>query len=336
VEILPVRCSVMLLPKPSSRTELLAALERLKRIIGATPTKCFRIGSFNLCIKLEYANPAGSHKDRIALYMIRGAVESGELGPGGCVAEVSSGNTATSVAWLAHVLGLKSILFVERAASEVKKRLIRMFGAEIIYVETEGTGRKEARDKLRGTDCIFLDQMSNDMNHLAHYEMTASEIISSVATVDAFVMGVGTAGTVTGVGRRLYEVYGHTLTAAVTPAGSALAGGSGRDHIEGLVSDFVPDLYNRYGKYVERVIEVSSREAVAGIAAILKATGLLVGPSTGAAFVAATKLIEEGKLDRNSTIVIVAADHLTRYPDIIPMVDTGSAEVEELLNKWQQ
>jgi cysteine synthase A len=195
---------------------------------------------------------------------------------------------------------------------------------------------KEAREKLRGTDCIFLDQMSNDMNHLAHYEMTASEIISSVATVDAFVMGVGTAGTVTGVGRRLYEVYGHTLTAAVTPAGSALAGGSGRDHIEGLVSDFVPDLYNRYGKYVERVIEVSSREAVAGIAAILKATGLLVGPSTGAAFVAATKLIEEGKLDRNSTIVIVAADHLTRYPDIIPMVDTGSAEVEELLNKWQQ
>jgi cysteine synthase A len=325
----------MFTSKPSSRSELLAALEKLKRIIGSTPTKCFRLGSYNLCVKLEYANPAGSHKDRIALYMVKGAVESGEVGPEGCIAEVSSGNTATSVAWVANILGLKSVLFVERSASEVKKRLIRMFGGKIIEVETEGTGRVSAREKVREMGCFFLDQMSNEMNHLAHYETTAVEIMSDVPTVDAFVMGVGTAGTVTGVGRRLREVYGSTLTAAVTPAGSALAGGSGRDHIEGLVSDFVPDLYSRYSKYVERVVEVSSSEAITGIAALLRSTGLLVGPSTGAAFVAATKLIAEGKLDPKSTIVIVAADHLTRYPDIIPKVNPYSEDVDKLLNMWR-
>ena len=326
----------MFASKPSSRTELLAALEKLKRLIGSTPTKCFKLGAYNLCIKLEYVNPTGSHKDRIALYMIKGAVENGDISPGGCVAEASSGNTATSVAWVANVLGLRPVLFVEETASEVKKKLIRMFGGEIIEAATEGKARLIAREEAAKMGCFFLDQMSNDMNHVAHYETTASELISDLPSVDAFVMGVGTAGTITGVGRRLYEVYGHTLTAAVTPAGSALAGGPGRDRIEGLVNDFVPDLYSRYRKYVERVVEISSEEAVKGIAAIMRFTGLLVGPSTGAAFMAATRLIEEGRIDKHSTVVIIAADHLMRYPDIIPKVNPHSEDVGKLLNTWRQ
>ncbi|ABM79988.1 PLP-dependent cysteine synthase family protein [Hyperthermus butylicus] len=326
---------MVLASKPSSREELLQAIERLSRIVGGTPTKCFTLGSYRFCVKLEYVNPAGSHKDRIALYMIKGAIESGAVDPGGCVAEVSSGNTATSVAWIAHLLGLRSVLFVEKTASAVKKKLIRMFGGEIVEVTTEGSGRERAREEIAQMGCFFLDQMANEMNHLAHYETTASELLSQVKHVDAFVMGVGTAGTVTGVGRRLKETLGNTLNVAVTPKGSALAGGRGEDHIEGLVSDFVPDIYSRYSRYVDRVVEVSSSEAIIGIAALLRATGLLAGPSTGAAFVAATRLVECGALDRGSTIVIVAADHLSRYPDIIAKIKPHSPQVDELLKAWQ-
>lgn len=318
----------------SSRGEMLSRLEKLSRIVGSTPTRCFQLGRYRLCVKLEYVNPTGSHKDRIALYMIRSAVERGDLGPGGCVAEVSSGNTATSVAWIAWSLGLRPTLFVERMASNTKKSLVRMLGGEVVEIGDEGLSRDWARERAEELGCLLLDQTSNEYNHLAHYETTGVEIVEQVGRVDAFLMGVGTGGTVTGVARRLRESQGSTLVVAVTPRGSRLAGGEGGDTIEGLASRSVPPLYERHRALVDTVVEVSGREALMGVEALASATGLLAGPSTGAAFAAASRLILERAIDPGSTVVIIAADSLARYPELSSSFRLGAAGGAALLNSW--
>ena len=318
----------------SSREELLASIDKIRRIIGSTPVKCFNIGIYRLCVKLEYVNPTGSHKDRIALYMVRGAIESGSLGPGGCVAEVSSGNTAASVAWIAWSLGLRPVLFVEARASETKKNLIKMLGGELVEIHDEGLGRDWVRERAEEMGCILLDQLSNELNHLAHYETTAVELLGQVEQIDAFVMGVGTGGTVTGVARRLREHHANTLVVAVTPRGSKLAGGPGADTIEGLTSYTVPEVYQRHSSLVDRILEVSQNEALAGVEALAQATGLLAGPSTGAAFAAASRLIAEGAVDPGSTVVIIAADSLARYPQLSDRLRLGSGRGNALLNSW--
>ncbi len=299
--------------------------------------ECFRAGSYRLCVKLEYVNPTGSHKDRIALYMIKRAIEEGAVGPGDCVAEISSGNTATSVAWVAWRLGLRAVLFVEKHASKLKKDLIRSLGGELIEISDEGMDREAAREKAVEMGCFLLDQMANDANHLAHYETTALEILEGTGRdVDAFIMGVGTAGTVTGVGRRLKEVIGSTLVVSVSPKDSPIVGGSGKgETIEGLTVSIVPELYKRYRKYVDKAIGVEPQEAIYGISALATMTGLLVGPSTGAAFVAATRLINEGEIDKGATIVIVAADRLIRYPSVLERLRLG-VHGTELLKTWQE
>ncbi len=291
---------------------------------------------YRLCIKLEYVNPTGSHKDRIALYMVKKAIEEGDVGPGDCVAEISSGNTATSVAWVAWRLGLGAVLFVEKHASTLKKDLIRSLGGKLIEISDEGMDRVTAREKAIEMGCFLLDQMSNDANHLAHYETTAAEIMEATrGQVDAFIMGVGTAGTVTGVGRRLKEVIGSTFVVSVSPKDSPIVGGSGKgETIEGLTVSIVPELYKRYQKYIDRAIGVEPERALDGISALATATGILGGPSTGAAFVAATRLIEEGLIDKGSTIVIVAADRLIRYPSVLERLHLG-IHGTELLKTWQ-
>lgn len=293
-------------------------LARLSLLVGETPTRCFHVLGVRLCVKLEYGNPTGSHKDRIAVNMLRAAAEEGRLQPGSCVAEISSGNTAAAVAWAASLAGLKPLLFVERKASDVKKSLIQGFGGEIIEIGDEGLTREDAIRMAEERGCLVLDQSSNPYNHLAHYHYTGPEIIRAVdGYVDAFVMGVGTGGTITGVGRRLKEELGNTLVVAVTPRGSALAGGPGGDSIEGLVSHSVPRLYEEHRSVVDRVVEVASLEAFEGSRALLHATGVAAGPSTGAAFAAARRLVDSGVIDRGSTVVILAADHASRYPELL-------------------
>ncbi len=294
------------------------SLARLALLVGATPVHCFHVLGVRLCVKLEYVNPTGSHKDRIAVNMLRAAAEEEKLRPGSCVAEISSGNTAAAVAWAASLVGLKPLLFVEKRASAIKKSLISGFGGEIIEIGDEGLTRDEAIRVAEEKGCLVLDQSSNPYNHLAHYHYTGLEILRAVdGYVDAFVMGVGTGGTITGVGRRLKEEVGSTLVVAVTPKGSAIAGGSGADSIEGLVSHSVPRLYEEHRSVVDRVVEVSSMEALEGSRELLRATGIAAGPSTGAAFNAVKRLVDNGVIERGSTVVIVAADHASRYPELL-------------------
>lgn len=309
-----------------SKTPFEEGLRKASVLVGWTPLRCFRTVGLELCVKIEYGNPTGSHKDRIALNMLRAAVREGLLRPGDCVAEISSGNTAAAVAWAARLLGLRPVLFVEKQASRIKKLVIESMGGEIVEIGDEGLTRDEAVEKAREMGCFLVDQMRNPYNHLAHYNYTALEILRQADwRIDAFIMGMGTAGTVTGVGRRLHEELGNTLVAAVVPRGSPLdpaASSADRVHrIEGLVSYSVPPLYERYGSSsVDTIVAVTEEEAISGIVGLLEATGIAAGPSTGAAFAAVKRLLEEGRLEQGSRVVIVAADSLTRYPEVMELL----------------
>ncbi len=280
--------------------------------------RCQRLGGLELCVKLEYSNPTGSHKDRIAVYMLWGAARDGLLEPGGCVGEISSGNTAASLAWASRLLGVRAVLYVEGRVSPLKESLIRALGGELVRIPRGPEGRRAAVEDMESRGCLYIGQSGNEYNWLAHYETTGREILEQTNwAVDAFVMGVGTGGTLTGVGARLREEVGSTLVAGVSPRGSRLLGGGGGDVIEGLASHDEPRLYLKHSSVVERLIPVASSEAFEGVKQLARATGILAGPSTGAALAGLSRLVEEGLLDRGSRAVIVAADHATRYPDLL-------------------
>ncbi|MEM1677696.1 MAG: cysteine synthase family protein [Ignisphaera sp.] len=290
--------------------------------IGNTPlVRLQKINPFTeveIFAKLEFFNPTGSHKDRIALYMIKDAIQRFGLKPGDVVVEASSGNTAISVAFIAQRFGLKPLIVIPRGTSRSKVVVLKMLGAEII----EGSDNPSSEDyyiklaeKLaKKYGWVFLNQYSNPANALAHYETTAVEIWNSLnGAIDAFVMGVGTGGTITGVGRFLKErKRGSVLIVAVTPKGSPLAGGSIGDRIEGLLYTDVPQLLDR--KIIDRVIEVSYREAMDMCIKLAKEEGILAGLSSAANVVGALKIAEEIK---KGNIVTVFADSAFRYMDDI-------------------
>jgi cysteine synthase A len=290
-------------------------------LIGNTPlVELKRVrppGNARVFIKLEFVNPTGSHKDRIALYMIKDAIQRYGLKPGDVVVEASSGNTAISVAFVAQQLSLKPIIVVPRGTSKSKIAMLRLLGAEVVeggdkpsdedyYIRL---AERIARDR-RG---VFLNQYANPANAQAHYETTAVEIWRALdGEVSAFVMGVGTGGTITGVGRFLKERKKDALIVAVTPKGSPLAGGTVGDRIEGLLYTDIPPLLDR--SIIDKVIEVSYREAMEMAVRLARDEGLLVGISSAANTVAALRVAEElGK----GNVVTLAADSILRYVDDI-------------------
>jgi|UniRef100_A0A7J3Z789 Cysteine synthase len=290
-------------------------------LIGNTPLvelKRIRpLGNAKVFVKLEFVNPTGSHKDRIALYMIKDAIQRYGLKPGDVVVEASSGNTAISVAFVAQQLSLKPIIVVPRGTSKSKVAMLRLLGAEVV----EGGDKPSDEDYYirlaeriaRERRGIFLNQYANPANAQAHYETTAVEIWKALdGEVSAFVMGVGTGGTITGVGRFLKERKKDVLIVAVTPKGSPLAGGTVGDRIEGLLYTDIPPLLDR--SIIDKVVEVSYREAMEMAVRLSREEGLLVGISSAANTVAALRVAEElGK----GNVVTLAADSILRYVDDI-------------------
>jgi cysteine synthase A len=312
--------------RASSRSGLLASLGRLESLVGWTPLRCFRLWGLELCVKLEYANPTGSHKDRAVVSMLRSLAEEGLLEPGGCVAEISSGNTGAALAWAAGLLGLRAVLYVDRGVSPLKLSLIRALGGEVVEYGVTPEDRAAAVEDMERRGCVYLDQAGSEANWRAHYEGTGREIIHQMhGRVDAFVMGAGTGATLTGVGSRLREDLGSPLVVGVTPRGSRVAGGPGVDVIEGLATHNVPSLLQAHRRVVDLVLEVSSEEALEGVAALLRSTGVAAGHSTGAAVAAVRRLAEEGRLEPGSRVVIVAADHLSRYPAIMERLASAAS-----------
>jgi len=297
---------------------LLERLVELKQVVGNTPVLRLRrlfTGGVEVYMKLEFVNPTGSHKDRIAVFMVEDAIRRGLLGPGGTVIEASSGNTAVSVAWVAARLGLKAVIVVEEGVSRRKIGMLKSLGAKVVYAK-QGENVKLASELAEKLGGAWLNQYSNLANHMAHYTATGPEIVRQLGEVDLFVMGMGTCGTITGVGRFLKEKLGdHVKVVGVVPRGSAIKGGSGEgDRIEGLITSFVPDLCREFSEYVDEIVEVGYDEALKAVRELARNEGILAGVSTGANIVGVRKALEHFKAKK---VVTIAADSMLRYPELL-------------------
>ncbi|PYM55895.1 MAG: cysteine synthase A [Candidatus Rokuibacteriota bacterium] len=289
-------------------------------LIGQTPLvrlrRLPRPGSATVLAKLESRNPGGSVKDRIALSMIEDAERRGLLRPGATLVEPTSGNTGIGLALVAVVKGYRLILTMPDDMSLERRRLLERLGAEIrLTPAIEGmTGAVFAAEELCRShpDYLMPQQFQNPANPEAHRRTTAIEILEATeGRLDAFVAGVGTGGTVTGVGEVLKAKRPEVQVVAVEPARSPVLSG-GRFHvhgIQGIGASFVPGIFNR--AVVDEIVQVRDEDAMATSLRLAREEGLLVGISAGANVWAALGLAE--RLGGGSTVVTVLCDTGERY-----------------------
>lgn len=267
--------------------------------------------------KLEYFNPGGSAKDRIALAMIRQAEEDGTLKPGATIIEPTSGNTGVGLALVAAVRGYRLILTMPETMSIERRKLVSAYGAQVVLTPaTEGmTGAIKEAERLRDSidGAIILQQFSNRANPAAHFATTGPEIWNDTeGHVDVFVAGAGTGGTISGVGRYLKSKNPAIRIVAAEPASSpVLSGGKAGAHaIQGIGAGFVPEVYD--SSVVDEVITVSNDDAMSTTRLLARSEGLLTGISSGAAAWAAAELARREEL-RDKMIVTLLPDTGERY-----------------------
>lgn len=267
--------------------------------------------------KLEYFNPGGSAKDRIALAMIRQAEEDGTLRPGATIIEPTSGNTGVGLALVAAVRGYRLILTMPETMSIERRKLVSAYGAQVVLTPAaEGmTGAIKEAERLRDSidGAIILQQFSNRANPAAHFATTGPEIWNDTeGHVDVFVAGAGTGGTISGVGRYLKSKNPAIRIVAAEPASSpVLSGGKAGAHaIQGIGAGFVPEVYD--SSVVDEVITVSNDDAMSTTRLLARSEGLLTGISSGAAAWAAAELARSEEL-RDKTIVTLLPDTGERY-----------------------
>jgi cysteine synthase A len=288
-------------------------------MIGATPllrlNKLVKGDMADIFVKLEKFNPAGSIKDRAALGMIEKAEELGLLKEGYTIVEPTSGNTGIALAMIGRIKGYEVIIVMPETMSIERRNLIKAYGAQLVL--TDGTkGMKGAINKAKeiaeGNSKFFIPQQFNNLaNPQKHYNTTAEEIMEDVKDVDIFVAGVGTGGTITGVGRRLKEMKPGVKVVAVEPEKSpVLSGGEPGPHkIQGIGAGFVPDIYD--SSVVDEILRISDEEAFEMAKLMAKEEGILVGISTGANIAAAIKIAK--KLGKGGKVVTVSPDGGEKY-----------------------
>ncbi len=270
-----------------------------------------------ILVKLEYLNPAGSAKDRVALKMIEDAEKSGKIKPGATIIEPTSGNTGIGIASVAAARGYKAVLTLPDTMSMERRTLLKAYGAELVL--TEGAkGMKGAIEKAEELQknipgSIVLGQFDNPSNPAAHRSSTGPEIWNDTdGKIDAFVAGVGTGGTITGIGEYLKEKNPDIKIIAVEPKNSAiLSGGQAGPHmLQGIGAGFIPSILNT--KIYDEVIPVSDEDAFRVGAELGKTEGILVGITSGAALFAATELAKRPEY-AGKTIVALLPDSGDRY-----------------------
>ena len=300
------------------------SIESSLELIGNTPllklnnySKKAGINGANILAKLEYLNPAGSVKDRIALAMIKDAEDKGLLKPGATIIEPTSGNTGIGLAAVAAAKGYKAILTLPDTMSVERRNLLKAYGAEIVL--TEGAkGMKGAIAKAEELNkeiagSIILGQFVNPANPKIHRETTGPEIWDQTdGKVDIFVAGVGTGGTLTGVGEFLKSKKADVKVIAVEPATSPVLskGTAGAHKIQGIGAGFVPETLNT--KIYDEVIAIENDDAFAEGRKFAVSEGILVGISSGAALKAATILAQRPE-NKGKNIVVLLPDSGDRY-----------------------
>ena len=297
--------------------------ENVLDLIGKTPL--LRLKKFEesagagaeIFAKLEYFNPAGSVKDRAALFMINDAEKRGILKPGATIIEPTSGNTGIGIAMVAAVRGYRVILTMPETMSIERRKLLAAYGAEIVLTSgAEGMSgavkkAEELHSQIEGS--IIAGQFENPSNPAAHYATTGPEIWSDTeGEVDIFVAGVGTGGTLTGVGKYLKEQKNDIKIVAVEPAESpVLSGKSAAPHgIQGIGANFVPDALDK--TVIDEIIAVQTEDALKATGAIPRTEGILVGISSGAALTAAAELAKRPE-NEGKKIVVLLPDTGERY-----------------------
>ncbi len=246
--------------------------------------------------KIESRNPGGSAKDRPARYMVEAAEESGDLEPGDGIVEPTSGNTGIGLAMVGAVKGYDVTLVMPGGKSEERRRLMRAYGASVELVEGDISAAKDRADEIERTEgAVQLRQFDNPANPRSHYETTGPEVLDQLEgrTVDAFVAGVGTGGTLTGVGRRLREAFPEVRIDAVEPSDNAvLSGGEpGVDDFQGMGPGFVSP--NLDTALIDGVHTVDIEDAEAECRRLAREEGILVGQSSGASNLAAKDVAAE-------------------------------------------
>jgi len=264
--------------------------------------------------KIEYVNPGGSVKDRIALKMITAAEESGELKPGGTIVEPTSGNTGVGLALVAQQRGYHCVFVCPDKVSEDKRNVLRAYGAEVVVCPTavapeDPNSYYTVSDRLvRETPGAWKpNQYANPQNPASHYETTGPEIWNDTdGRITHFVAGVGTGGTISGTGRYLKDVSGGRVQViGADPEGSVYSGGTGRPYlVEGVGEDFWPDAYDR--TVTDEIIAVSDAESFAVTRRLAREEGLLVGGSCGMAVAAALRLAS--RLTADDVVVVILPD----------------------------
>jgi cysteine synthase A len=289
-------------------------------LIGGTPLVCLgRIspeGGATVYAKAEFKNPGGSIKDRPALNMVLAAEREGRLGPGSTIVEATSGNTGISLAMIAARRGYKCMLVMPEDMSLERRHILRSYGAEIVLTPAPAGmmgAVKRALELVQNTEGAMMpSQFENPANPESHERGTAPEILEQTGgALDAFVAGVGTGGTITGVGRALRARLGRgVLIVAVEPAQSAVLSGKapGMHGIQGLGAGFIPKILDR--AVIDEVIPVSDVAAERMTRRLAREEGLLVGPSSGANVHAAVELAK--RLPKGKVVTILC-DSGERY-----------------------
>lgn len=292
----------------------------ITQLIGHTPlveVSGFEGQKARIAVKVEAFNPGGSVKDRIALAMIEDAEQKGILKPGATIIEPTSGNTGVGLAWVGVAKGYRTILTMPESMSIERRNLLKAYGAQLeLTPAAEGMkgaiAKAEAlRDSIPGA--VILGQFVNPANPAIHEATTGEEIWTDTeGTVDVFVAGVGTGGTVSGVGKALKKHNPNVKVVAVEPQSSAVlsTGVAGKHKIQGIGAGFVPQTYN--ADVVNEIIAIADEDAFEGARTLARTLGLLVGISSGAAFTAALQLAQREE-NAGKLIVALLPDTGERY-----------------------